>query len=450
MSETKRHVDILIVHGLLVTMNAQMTVIHDGAVAVQGNTIVAVGPTPEMEASFDAAAIIDASNRLVMPGLVNAHTHSPAVIFRGLTEDMRLEPWLQKSWRFEAKFVNPGNIRTGAQVAQAEMIRSGTTTALDMYWFPEIMAQVAQQSGFRLMTGPLWLDFPNAPDGVPMNERTARGREFLEQFRNDPLVVSVVQPHSTYTVTKELLLEAWALAQEFGVWFNTHCSETAVEVETVEKSTGDSPPRYLDSLGILSSHTVLAHCVHVTPDEIDLLAQRGVTVAHCPVSNLKLAAGIAPVVPMLRAGVRVALGTDSAQSSNDLNLWNDLRLAPILQKTIVGDPTVMPAPQVVKMATCDAARALGLGDKIGSLESGKRADIVLLDLDAVHAQPLYDVYAQLLYALGRDDVTTVLIDGKIVMRDRELCTLNESEMSSQLHELAASILAEQESITANG
>src|SRR5581483_1544661 len=318
-------------------------------------------------------------------------------------------------------------------------------TALDMYWFPEVMAQVAQQIHFRLMTGPIWLGIPNAPDGIPKQERTARGREFLQQFRNDPLIVSVVQPHSTYTVPKELLQEAWSLATEFGVWFNTHCSETTAEVVTVTKNTGSSPPRYLDSLGILSSHTVLAHCVHVAHDEITLFAQRGVTVAHCPISNLKLAAGIAPIVPMQRAGVRVALGTDSAQSSNDLNLWNDLRLAPILQKTVQNDPTVMPAPQVVRMATCDAARALGLADKIGSLEVGKRADIILLNLDSTHALPLYDLYAQLLYSLGRDDVDTVIIDGKIVMRHRELQTIHESELSSQVRELAEQINAEENS-----
>jgi 5-methylthioadenosine/S-adenosylhomocysteine deaminase len=203
-------------------------------------------------------------------------------------------------------------------------------------------------------------------------------------------------------------------------------------------------------LGILSPHTVLAHCVHVSQDEIGLFAERGVTVAHCPISNLKLAAGIAPVAPMLRAGVRVALGTDSAQSSNDLNLWNDLRLAPILQKTVQGDPTVMPAPRVVRMATCDAARALGLGDKIGSLEEGKCADIIMLDLGAVHSQPLYDVYAQLLYSLGREDVSTVLIDGRIVMQDRQLVTLDKAEIFSRLLELALEISAEQHAASHHG
>ena len=444
MSDTKRHVDTLIVHGLIVTMDEQMTVLRDGAVAILDTTIVAVGPSDALTAQFETARTIDAHHQLVMPGLINAHTHSPAVIFRGLTEDMMLEPWLDKSWHFEAKFVNAKNVRTGSLLAQAEMMRSGTTTALDMYWFPEVMARVAQQTGFRMMTGPIWLGIPNAPDGIPMDERTARGREFLQEFRNDPLIVSVVQPHSTYTVPKNLLQEAWALAQEFGVWFNTHCSETSYEVETVTKNAGASPPRYLDSLGILSDHTVLAHCIHLPQDEIDLFAQRGVTVAHCPISNLKLAAGIAPIVPMQRAGVHVTLGTDSAQSSNDLNLWNDMRLAPILQKTVQGDPTVMPASNVVKMVTCDAARYIGLGDKIGSLETGKRADIILLDLTQLHAMPLYDIYAQLLYALGRDNVKTVFIDGKMVLFEGALQTIDETEMRGLVQELAQEINAELE------
>lgn len=442
MSNLKLEADILLLHGLVVTMDDRLTVLRDGALAIRGTEIVSVGATDEIGAQFDAAVILDARNQLVMPGLINAHTHSPAVIFRGLTEDMRLEPWLEKSWRFESKFVNAENVRIGALLAQAEMMRSGTTTALDMYWFPEVMARVAQQTGFRMMTGPIWLDIPNAPDGVPMQERTARGREFLQEFRNDPLVTCVVQPHSTYTVSKALLQEAWGLAQEFGVWFNTHCSETTAEVQIVSQNTGATPPRYLDSLGILSDHTVLAHCIHVPQDEIDLFAERGVTVAHCPVSNLKLAAGIAPIVPMQRAGVHVALGTDSAQSSNDLNLWNDLRLAPILQKTIHRDPTLMPASAVVKMATCDAARFIGLGNKTGSLEAGKRADVILLDLDAVNAQPLYDVYAQIVYALGRDNVSTVLIDGKPVVRNRVLQTINASDMLGQVRELAEKISAE--------
>lgn len=442
MAETKQRVDILIVHGIVVTMDAQLRVLRNGAVAVRGADIAAVGASNDIESEFEAPLCLDAHHGIVMPGLVNAHTHSPAVIFRGLTEDMRLEPWLQKSWHFESKFLNPDTVRTGALLAQMEMIRSGTTTALDMYWFPEVMAEVAKQVGFRLMTGPVYLGIPNAPDGIAPDERTARGREFLQQYRGDPLVVPCVQPHSTYTVPKHLLEEAWALANEFGVFFNTHCSETTAEVETVTKNAGASPPRYLDSLSILSERTVLAHCIHVPPDEIGLFAERRVTVAHCPISNLKLAAGIAPVVPMQRAGVKVTLGTDSAQSSNDLNLWNDMRFAPLLQKNAQGDPTVMPAPEVVRMVTCDAAEALGLGEQIGSLEPGKRADVIVLDLNQAHAQPLYDVYAHLLYTIGRDNVASVIINGKLVMHERQLLTVNQGDVMAQVRALGEQIRAE--------
>lgn len=435
MADTKERADVLIRHALVVTMDDRMTVLEDGAVAVRGRTIAAVGPSAEVEARFDAGEVLDAQEQLLMPGLINAHTHSPAVIFRGLTEDMRLEPWLAKSWRFESRFLNPENVRTGALLAQAEMMRGGTTTALDMYWFPEVMAEVAQATGFRLMTGPIYMAISNPPDHVPDDERTARGREFLQQYRHDPLIRCCVQPHSTYTVSQKLLAEASGLANEFDVPFNTHCSETQVELELVQRKEGASPPRVLDALGILSGKTVLAHCIHLPADEIELLAAREVTAAHCPVSNLKIAAGIAPVAAMQKAGVKVTLGTDSAQSSNDLDLWKDMRLAPILAKTVEGDATVMPASKVARMVTCEAARALGLGDEIGSVEVSKQADLILLTLKGWHARPLYDVYAQIVYTLGREDVVTTMIAGKVVAHGGELRTIDEGGLRERLRNL---------------
>lgn len=442
MAEPQRAVDTLVLHGLIVPMDERLSVLDDGGLAVRGTDIVAVGASAEIQSQFAAPQVLDASGQLVLPGLINVHTHAAAIIFRGLCEDMRLEPWLQKAWHFESKFVNADSMRLGARLAHAEMIQSGTTCALDMYWFPEVSAEVAHETGFRLMTGPPYISIPNIPDGITENERTARGREFLQHYKNDPLIISCVQPHSTYTVSPQLLTEARELAAEFGVFLNTHCSESVAEVQIVKEKEGMTPPRLLDHLGMLSDHTVLAHCVQVPGDEIDLFAARKVTVAHCPISNMKLAAGISPIAKMKRAGVKVALGTDGAQSSNDLNLWNPMRIAPILQKTVENDPTVLPAPDIVKMATCDAANALGLGERIGSLEAGKRADLILINLDNLHALPLYDIYAQIVYALGRDDVNTVMINGRLVMRDRELLTINEPDLKGQMRELAAQIDAE--------
>jgi 5-methylthioadenosine/S-adenosylhomocysteine deaminase len=432
--------DKLILHGLVITMDERLTVLEDGAVAVAGPEIVAVGPTSELSAQFigPTTEVIDATGKLVMPGLINAHTHAADSLFRGLVDDLALEPWLEQLWVAERKFVRPDTVRLGAQLAQAEMIRGGTTTALDMFWYPEVSAQVAKAIGFRLMTGPVYFDFAE-PDNIPVEQRTARGREFLQEYQRDPLIVPCVTPHSTYTVSPAYLQEAQALADEFGVLLSTHASETNTEVATVSQRYGQSPPRHLDGLGMLTERTVLAHCVHVPDDEINLLAERRTVVAHCPLSNLKLGSGVAPIPGMRQNGVRTTLGTDGPVSGNDLDMWLAMRLAATLHKGVQQNPTLMPAVEVVKMATCDAARAMGLGDKIGSLVAGKQADLILIDPDQPHLTPLYDVYSHLVYAVGRADVATVLIRGRVVMQGRELTTLDEASVIAAVQELAQAI-----------
>lgn len=432
--------DKLILHGLVVTMDERLSVIEDGAVAIVGANIGAVGPTGEVSARFlgPATEIIDATGHLVMPGLINAHTHAADALFRGLVDDLALEPWLERLWVAERQFVRPETVEVGAQLAQAEMIRGGTTTALDMFWFPEVSAEVAQAAGFRLMTGPVYFDFAE-PDNIPVAQRTARGREFLQQYQHDPLIVPCVTPHSTYTVSPQYLQEAQALADEFGVLLTTHASETAQEVTTVSQRYGQSPPRHLDSLGMLTERTVLAHCVHLPGNEIELLAQRRTVVAHCPMSNLKLGSGVAPLPQMRRGGVQTTLGTDGPVSSNDLDMWAAMRLAAVLHKGVQQNPTLLSAQEVVKMVTCDAAAALGLDDKIGSLVAGKEADIILIDLNRPHLTPRYDVYSHLVYAVGRDDVTTVFIRGRIVMQQRQLTTLDEASAIAAVQELAQQI-----------
>lgn len=432
--------DKLVLHGLVVTMDDPLTVLEDGAVAVVGPEIVAVGTASELAAKFvgPTTEVIDATGQLVMPGLINAHTHAADSLFRGLVDDLALEPWLERLWVAERKFLKPETVRLGAQLAQAEMIRSGTTTALDMFWYPEVSAQVAKAIGFRLMTGPVYFDFAE-PDNIPVEQRTAHGREFLQAYQRDPLVVPCVTPHSTYTVSPQYLQEAQALADEFGVLLSTHASETSAEVTTVSQRYGQSPPRHLDALGMLTESTVLAHCVHLAADEIKLLAERQTVVAHCPLSNLKLGSGVAPIPRMRQDGVRTTLGTDGPVSGNDLDMWLAMRLAAILHKGVQQDPTLMPAVEVVKMATCDAAKALGLGDKVGSLAPGKQADLIMIDLDQAHLTPLYDVYSHLVYAVGRADVDTVLIQGRIVMQERELTTLDEASVITAVEELGQAI-----------
>lgn len=435
--------DKLILHGLVITMDDQLTVLDDGAIAIAGAGIVAVGPTSEVSAQFvgPTTEVIDATGQLVMPGLINAHTHAADSLFRGLVDDLALEPWLERLWVAERKFLRPETVRLGAQLAQAEMIRGGTTTALDMFWHPEVSAKVAKAIGFRLMTGPVYFDFAE-PDKIPVEQRTARGREFLQEYQRDPLIVPCVTPHSTYTVSPQYLQEAQTLADEFGVLLSTHASETSAEVATVSQRYGQSPPRHLDGLGMLTERTVLAHCVHLPDDEINLLAQRQTVVAHCPLSNLKLGSGVAPIPGMRQNGVRTTLGTDGPVSGNDLDMWLTMRLAATLHKGVQQNPTLMPAVEVVKMATCDAASALGLGDKVGSLAAGKQADLILIDLEQPHLTPLYDVYSHLVYAVGRADVATVLIRGQVVMQERELTTLDEASVIAAVQELTQAIKKE--------
>lgn len=433
-------VDILIQNGLIVTMDAAERIIEDGALAISGSQIVGVGPSAEFGVRFRAARTIDARGKIVMPGLINAHTHVPDTLFRGLVEDLPLEAWLERLWVSERAFLRPDTVRLGARLGYAEMIRSGTTTALDMFWFPEELVAVAREAGFRVMTGPIFFDF-EGPDAMPIERRLEQGRALLEQMQGDPLVVPCVLPHSTYTVSPENLQRAQALADNFGAFLSTHVSETRTEVRTVRERYQASPPRHLDRLGLLTERAVLAHCVHLADDEIDLVARRGAAIAHCPVSNLKLGSGIMPLPKMRRAGARLALGTDGPVSSNDLDLWIAMRFAATLHRGVHEDPTVTSAREVVRMVTCDAARALGLGDRIGSLEVGKLADVIVIDLDVPHLVPLYDVYAHLVYTVGRQDVTTTIIHGRIVMQDRRLLTIDEEAAVAATRELAQAIWA---------
>lgn len=439
MSDARRQADILILRGLVVTMDSQWRVLEDGALAIVGMNIVAVGSSTDLAAQYDASETIDATGHIVMPGLVNAHTHAPAVLFRGLLEDLTLEPWLEQSWLVEKRILNPDSIRLGAQLAHSEMIQGGTTTALDMYWFPEVSVKVAKEIGFRLVTGPAYLETPDPPDNVPDAERTARGREFLQQYCSDPLVTPCVQPHSTYTVSPRYLREARELADEFQVLMNTHASESKTEVKIIQQNYGTTPPRHLEANGFFTGRTVLAHCVQLDQTDIELLAARPTAAAHCPISNLKIGAGIAPVSKMLSAGMRVVVGTDGAQSSNDLDMWKAMRMSALLQKGINYDATLMPARQVVRMATSGSAEALGLADKIGALEAGKRADVILVELKQPHSQPFYDAYSHLVYSAGREDVTTVLINGRKVMQGRHLLTIDQAETIDRVNALSRRI-----------
>lgn len=435
-------VDLLIEGGTVLTIDDAWTVIPDGAVAVRRADIVEVGSATDLASKYRdrADTVIDASGKLVMPGLINIHTHGADSLFRGLIDDLPLEPWLERLWKVETAILNPRTVRAGARLAYAEMIRGGTTTALDMFWYPEASVEAAREAGFRVFTGPIWFDSPEI-DGLSNAERRHRAAEFLQQYLHDPLITPCVLPHGTYTVAPPQLEDARELAEEHGVLFSTHLSETAAEVAQVEGQYGRRPPAHLDNLGLLGPRSILAHCVHLNRDEIDLLANRRAVVAHCPLSNLKLGSGVAPLDGMRRAGVRVGLGTDGPVSGNDLDMWWTMRLAAVLHKGVHQDPALISAREVVAMATRGAAEVLDKRNQIGSLEAGKRADLIVVDLSRPHLTPMFDVYSHLVYAVGRDDVETVVIHGQIVMQARRLQTLDEAAVMAEVEEIAAEIAA---------
>lgn len=432
-------VDYLIRGGTVITMDAAHTVYQNGAVAVRGPEIVKVGPAQEVERLVSARVVRQADNSVILPGLVNAHTHAAMTIFRGFADDIALEPWLGRIWPLELKYANAENVVLGTKLAFAEMIAGGTTTAADMYWhFPEA-AQAAEETGFRFVTGIVALD---ALDGETPDSLRIRTREFLERYRRNPLVTPCVQVHGTYTVSRQTLEIAREAAEAYGAQFITHASETRREVADVVQQTGMTPIEYLHDLHLLGPHTLLAHGVHLRADEMQLIADSGASVVHCPTSNLKLGSGMAPVVELREAGVNLALGTDGAASNNDLNMWEEMRLAALLQKGLHNDPRVLPAQQVLEMATLGGARALNLQDQIGSLEVGKRADLIQVSLDAAHLTPVYDPLSHLVYAANAEDVCLTMIQGQVVYQDGKLLTLDEQSIKHQVRALSRKMASE--------
>ena len=361
--------DVVIEGALIVTMDASERVIEDGVVAVTDGAITAVGPRDGV-GGVQGRETIDATGRLIVPGLINGHVHMADSLFRSLVEDLPLEPWLERLWISERAFVTPDNVRLGVELALAEMIRSGTTCGLDMFWFPEAAADASVEAGFRVVTGPIFFDY-EGPDGIAPADRIAVGEAWFERFAGEPLVTPCVEPHNALTVSPEGMMAARALADRHGALFHTHCSETQTEVQATVDRFGATPVAHLDALGILEGPTALAHCVHLTDDDFVRLGRTGAAVLHNPLSNLKLGSGIAPVARMLDEGIPVLVGTDGPVSSNDLDMWTAMRFAGLLQRGAHRDPVLTPAIEVMRMVTSAAARALGLGDDIGSIETGE-------------------------------------------------------------------------------
>ncbi|MGQ4436163.1 MULTISPECIES: amidohydrolase [unclassified Streptomyces] len=429
-------IDLLVHGGDVLTVDDAGTVVRDGAVAVHEGEIVAVGPTAEVTTRFTATESIDAAGCLVLPGLINTHTHLAMTLLRGRADDVTLQGFLERVLKWEAELLAPKNVAAAVRLAVAESVRAGVTSALDMYWFHEAAEQAAREAGWRLHTGPTFMDVPEPPDGMPYEHRLdwAR-RDLAARGEAHHGTRPVLFAHSTYTLAPDQLVEIADLAREFGALLHIHAAENATEVATVEVKYGKRPVELLDSLGLLGPDLLLAHAVDLTGPEIAALARTGTSVAHCPVSNLKLGCGIAPVPRLLSAGVTVGLGTDGAVSSNSLDVLGAVRQAALVHKA-GGDPTAVGAEQAVRMATIEGARALGLGDHLGSLEAGKRADLIVLDLGAPHLRPLHDPWSTLAYAAHSADVRDTVVDGRVLMRNRTLGTLDEDAALAELEALA--------------
>ncbi|MFN3555364.1 MAG: amidohydrolase family protein [Bacteroidales bacterium] len=430
----------MIIYGaMILTMDSDYTFYEDGAIVIENDRILALGPTPDILAQYKAAEMINGSGKLIMPGLINTHTHVPMTIFRGYADDLPLHEWLYDYiFPVESEFVDGENVRLGTQLAVAEMLRSGTTTFNDMYYHIEEIAQVVDQTGMRAVLSESVIDFP-----VPNNPTPEHGLQTAEalilKWNNHPRITISVSAHAPYSCSAELIQKAKALADKYNVPFNIHVAETRKEFDQALAEFGFTPVGYLEHLGVLSDNVIAAHGVHLTPEDIQILAARGVSVAHNPECNMKLASGVAPVPELLRAGVKVGLGTDGVASNNDLDLFDEMNTAAILHKLNSNDPTVLDARTVVEIATIGGARVLGMEDQIGSLEPGKKADMILLDMMQPHAHPLYNIYSLLVYSIKGADVETVIIDGRIVMRDRKLLFLDEKALFGRVEEVARQI-----------
>ena len=426
---TQAIVDLIVSGGTLVTMDSARTILPDGAVAVLGDSIVAVGPRREVETKYRGVQTIKAQGALVLPGFINGHTHVPMTLFRGLHDDVTLNDWLYKYiFPAEAKNVNEEFVRWGTRLAAAEQIRFGVTTFADMYYFEDAVAEETKAAGMRGVLGETFIDFP-APDNKTHAEALAYTDRFLKRWQGNPLIHAAVAPHSIYTCSQQTLEHAAALARQYHAPILIHVAEMRKEWQDSEAQNGMSPVAYLDKLGVLGPDVVAAHCIFADGSDRKILAERQVGCVHNPSSNMMLASGVAPVPEMRAAGVAVGLGTDGpAGSNNDLDLMEEMDLAAKLAKISKMDPLALNAKAVVEMATIDGARALHLEKEIGSLEAGKKADIVLISLDEPNAVPMYDTYAALAYALKGNDVETVVIGGRVVMRDRKVLTVNEAEV----------------------
>lgn len=438
--DRRESVDIVIRGGTIVTMNDERTIIENGFVAIKGGRISALGPAADLSSKYVGRSTLDAAGKLILPGLINTHTHAPMSLFRGMADDLTLMDWLTKYiFPAEAKNVTPDFVKWGTYLACLEMIRSGTTTYADMYYFEDEVAQATKEAGMRAVLGETILDFP-APDNKTVNAALQYTEKYLKKWKGDSLIVPAVAPHAPYTCSSDTLTAAKSLADKFNAPLLIHLSETKSEVQRIKEKYNATSTAYLNKLGFLRERVVAAHAIWLTDEDIQILKEKKVGVAHCPESNMKLASGVAPITKLLRMGIPVGLGTDGAASNNNLDMFEEMDTAAKLHKLYTNDPTVIRAEEAVAMATRDGARVLGLDREIGSLEVNKKADLIVLALNHPSEIPLYNVYSHLVYAIKGARVETSIINGSFVMREGKILTLKEKAVYSKAQEYRDKII----------
>ena len=441
-SAEENRIDLIVNGSHIVTMDEAGTVIENGAIAIDDGLILAIGSADDIGAEYSAAVTLDGEQRIVMPGLVNGHSHAAMTLLRGVADDLALMEWLQNYiFPAEVEFVDAEFVRIGTELACWEMIRGGTTTFVDMYYYPDTIAQVVGDCGMRALISATVID-QRSPDAENADDGIRKGSGFIERWKDrNSRITPIFGPHANYTLNAEQLVATRAAAMELGVPISIHLSESPFEVQNSQDTYGMTSIEHFESIGFFEGPTIAAHVVWPTKEEIPILAERKVGVIHNPTSNMKIASGIAPITEMLEAGVLVGLGTDGAASNNDLDMWEEMRLAALLQKVDRMDPTAIPATTVLRMATSGGATAIGLGDTIGSLEVGKRADLIQVAFEDVHHVPTYDVVSHLVYVTDEQDVASVVIDGKVLMHERRITSIDTERVAEEATALAGRIQA---------
>jgi 5-methylthioadenosine/S-adenosylhomocysteine deaminase len=431
--------DRLVVGGTVLTMEPDTEPIKNGAVAVTDGKIAAVGPVEELLEMAPAGDVLNAGNCLIMPGLVNTHSHLAMTVLRGIADDLPLMEWLESHiWPFEKEHMNRDTVRLGTELAVAEQLLGGVTTTTDMYFFGDEVCEVLSEAGMRGVVAESLIGFPT-PRCKTTADMLAKQRELIEEYKDHALITPSVAAHAPYSVQASDLVAEADLAEEYEVPMQIHLSETSWEVEKLLEEKGLSPIAYLANLGVLSERTVAAHCVHVSPEDIELLAEFEAGVSHNPVSNLKLASGVSPVPALIDGGVSLGLGTDGTASNNTLDLLRDMQLAALLHKGVTGDPTVLPARQMLELVTTRGAEVLGLADTVGSLTEGYNADLICVSVDGPHSAPLYDPFSHMVFAARAADVRHVMVGGSVLVRNRQLTTLDGERIEAQAREFSETV-----------